>query len=183
MFGNNSAQKLFNQKQKEAIFAMTRSVNTTFILYGPPGSGKTCTIVETIRRLLEPPPRSFFNFFSSLPPTKKILICTPSNLAADAIAEAILDQNFVSESDIFRLMSSSRDAFGRNHKLESITRTTNIYSNESDEAVRQIYDIPPKTEIMAFKIIVCTLGSTPKLSKYLSPGHFSHIFVDEVCYQ
>uniref|UniRef100_A0AC34FBQ4 AAA+ ATPase domain-containing protein n=1 Tax=Panagrolaimus sp. ES5 TaxID=591445 RepID=A0AC34FBQ4_9BILA len=175
---NHNSQKLFNQKQKEAIYSMTRSVNTTFILYGSPGSGKTYTIVEAIRQLLQSHTSNSDIENDSLQSNQKILICTPSNMAADAIAEAILEQNFISVNDIFRVMSSSRDAFCRNHKLENITQTTVLYDS-NNQTIRPIFNMPTNDILKKYNIIICTLGSTPKLSKYLPPGHFSHIFVDE----
>uniref|UniRef100_A0A914QAY5 DNA2/NAM7 helicase helicase domain-containing protein n=1 Tax=Panagrolaimus davidi TaxID=227884 RepID=A0A914QAY5_9BILA len=169
-------RKPFNKKQKEAIYAMTRSVNTTFVLYGPPGSGKSYTIVEAIRQLLEPP--SIFSYQRWFGSSRKILICTPSNMAADAVAEAIIERNFVNSNEVFRLMSNSRDAFSRNHKLDCITRTT-VLCDKKNDAICPVYDVPSGDAIKKFNIIICTLGSTPKLSRYLQPGHFSHIFVDE----
>ena len=169
-----NCEKQFNVRQKEAIYAITRPVNSTFILFGPPGTGKTYTLVEAVRQLIVPT-----NAAKKIPANRRILICTPSNMAADAFAEALVDRQFIEAQDVFRLMSASRDAFFRNDKLEHITKTT-VLMDRNNEAIRPVYDCPSREELQTFKIIICTLGSVPKLALYLDRGHFSHIFIDEV---
>uniref|UniRef100_A0A914Y7Q6 RNA helicase n=1 Tax=Panagrolaimus superbus TaxID=310955 RepID=A0A914Y7Q6_9BILA len=167
-----SSTKSFNQKQKEAIYSMTRPVNTTFILFGPPGTGKTYTLVETIRQLLNPSSKK------TSTTDRTILVCTPSNMAADAIAEGIIDGNFLQTGEIFRLVSVSRDTFKRNLKLDCITQRQ-VLTDNREQTICTIYDLPNTALLKEYKIIICTLGSIPKLCLFLEPGHFSHIFVDE----
>jgi len=51
------------------------------LIHGPPGTGKTQTLLEIILQLVTPPAAS-----SSTPPTpKKILVCGPSNISVDNI--------------------------------------------------------------------------------------------------
>ena len=65
-----------NQSQKEAVeFALT--VNEIGLIHGPPGTGKTTTIVEIILQLVKL--------------GKKILVVAPSNIAVDNIAEKLID--------------------------------------------------------------------------------------------
>uniref|UniRef100_A0AC35FLJ4 Helicase ATP-binding domain-containing protein n=1 Tax=Panagrolaimus sp. PS1159 TaxID=55785 RepID=A0AC35FLJ4_9BILA len=167
-----NSTKSFNQKQKEAIYAMTRPVNTTFLLFGPPGTGKTYTLVETISQLLKPES-------GKTKSDRRILICTPSNMAADAIAEGIVDRKFVHPDEIFRIVSASCDTFQRNVKLDCITKRKNI-TDPNHKTICTVYDLPNYDMIKEYKIIICTLGSLPRLSNCgVEPGHFSHIFVDE----
>ncbi|KAE9548756.1 hypothetical protein FO519_008029 [Halicephalobus sp. NKZ332] len=158
----------FNENQKKAIFMMTQPVNSTFILFGPPGTGKTMTLVETIRQL------------SLKNPKQKFLVCTPSNMAADSFAETLLKRKIFKTNKIFRYISFSRDYFVRNHKLNSITKRFNLIGPRG-EILREVYRLPKSRELRKFKIIICTLGSVPRLSKNgrLPSDHFSHIFIDE----
>ena len=67
-----------NDSQKDAIrFCLGSS--TVACIHGPPGTGKTHTLVELIYQLLSRPA----SVISDRPP--RILVCTPSNLALDNI--------------------------------------------------------------------------------------------------
>lgn len=64
-----------NNSQKDAInFAINESAIT--IIHGPPGTGKTYTLIELIRQL------TFNN-------DEKVLVCGPSNISVDTILERL----------------------------------------------------------------------------------------------
>ncbi|CUM63976.1 uncharacterized protein PRCAT00001564001 [Priceomyces carsonii] len=64
-----------NESQKEAVnFAVHRSPIS--IIHGPPGTGKTYTVIETIKQLV-------FNN------QERVLVCAPSNIAVDTILERL----------------------------------------------------------------------------------------------
>ncbi|ORY26302.1 P-loop containing nucleoside triphosphate hydrolase protein [Naematelia encephala] len=65
-----------NDSQKEAI-KFCLSADSLACIHGPPGTGKTHTLVELIFQLLSRPASPE----TTLPP--RILVCTPSNLALD----------------------------------------------------------------------------------------------------
>uniref|UniRef100_A0A914CQA5 DNA2/NAM7 helicase helicase domain-containing protein n=1 Tax=Acrobeloides nanus TaxID=290746 RepID=A0A914CQA5_9BILA len=90
-----------NEGQIEAIQTIVRAEhgNWPFILFGPPGTGKTTTLIETVRLLVD-------EYFAI---NNRILICTPSNAAADKITRDIIKRNFLDKSSILRLMSRSAD--------------------------------------------------------------------------
>ncbi|TEB29940.1 P-loop containing nucleoside triphosphate hydrolase protein, partial [Coprinellus micaceus] len=69
-----------NPRQAEAVkeIASLKPGSVPFIVFGPPGTGKTVTVVEAIRQLLLPKN-----------PNIRILACAPSNSAADLIAERL----------------------------------------------------------------------------------------------
>ncbi|ODN72845.1 hypothetical protein L202_08275 [Cryptococcus amylolentus CBS 6039] len=75
-FGEN-----LNDSQKEAIRFCLKAHDIACI-HGPPGTGKTHTLVELVYQLLARPAPSASNSASTSQPPR-ILICTPSNLALD----------------------------------------------------------------------------------------------------
>ncbi|TID15742.1 hypothetical protein CANINC_004271 [Pichia inconspicua] len=82
-----------NSSQKEAIkFGL---VNPLTIIHGPPGTGKTSTIVEFVLQHLK------------LYKGKRVLITAPSNIAADTIIER-LSGHFKNVSDLIRIGHPAR---------------------------------------------------------------------------
>ncbi|KAL7266393.1 hypothetical protein RUND412_011062 [Rhizina undulata] len=71
-----------NESQKEAVRFALESKEVALI-HGPPGTGKTQTLLEIIRQLTTPPPPTS----ASVPETKpkRILVCGPSNISVDNI--------------------------------------------------------------------------------------------------
>ena len=71
-----------------------------YVLFGPPGTGKTTTVVEIIRqcrRLPAPPGRGRRRF--------RILVCAPTNTAADLLCERLGGQDTLG---MLRVMAYSR---------------------------------------------------------------------------
>ena len=65
-----------NESQCEAV-QLALSANDVAIIHGPPGTGKTTTVVELIRQ--------------SVRRGEKVLVCAPSNLAVDNLLERLID--------------------------------------------------------------------------------------------
>ncbi|KAI6693271.1 hypothetical protein NL676_020981 [Syzygium grande] len=130
-----------------------------YVVYGPPGTGKTMTIVEGIMQLYE-------NRADT-----RILICTPSNSAADHILEKLLGEEVVKikENEIFRLNATNR-------AYEDV-KPDHIRFCFFDELV---FKCPPIRALMRYRIIISTYMSAYLLSaEGVERGHFSHIFLDE----
>lgn len=70
-----------------------------YIIFGPPGTGKTVTIIETIKQL--------YRRASSEP--ARVLAVAPSNSAADLLAKRLVDT--VSKSHIVSIKKSSDESF------------------------------------------------------------------------
>lgn len=68
-----------------------------YLVFGPPGTGKTATIVEAISQIWQTDPSS-----------NRILVCTPSNAAADEITKRLVRN--IPENLIYRMFSPSRDS-------------------------------------------------------------------------
>lgn len=97
-----------NQSQKEAIkFAMASP--DLALIHGPPGTGKTSTIVELILQLLKQ--------------NQRVLVCGPSNISVDNIVERLAasspSTSIVRMGHPARLLPSVL-----NHSLEVLTRTS-----------------------------------------------------------
>lgn len=96
--GARSELKWFNKNlnsiQKEAIKNIMRGEARPmpYVVFGPPGTGKTVTIIEAILQLS-------INVTDS-----RILVATPSNSAADLITEHLMDSNEFLTGQFVRLV-------------------------------------------------------------------------------
>jgi len=72
--------KNLNDFQKEAVMHCLKSKEIA-VIHGPPGTGKTTTLVELLVKT------------AHLFPTVKILCCAPSNIAVDNIAEKLIESD------------------------------------------------------------------------------------------
>lgn len=70
--------KRLNDSQKDAVLAMLHEKEVT-IIHGPPGTGKTTTLVEGILQLAKN--------------GEKIIVTAPSNTAVDTLAKELMDKN------------------------------------------------------------------------------------------
>ncbi|TRY87279.1 hypothetical protein DNTS_028207 [Danionella cerebrum] len=128
-----------------------------YLLFGPPGTGKTVTIVEAIKQV------------QTNLPNACILACAPSNSAADQLCEKLITSQHVDARKIYRIYASSRNPIDI---PESLKKCSNLEG--------EIFIYPRKEDLMSYKIVVCTLVTAGRLvSGGFSVDHFSHIFVDE----
>ncbi|KAK3103257.1 hypothetical protein FSP39_017883 [Pinctada imbricata] len=165
--GNDESMdlKLFNkdiEKNQEQCVAVSHILRGTsrpapYIVFGPPGTGKTSTIVEAMKQVFHKKKDSH------------ILACTPSNSAADLLVQRLLQH--VNKSYIIRLNAMSR-AWG--NVPEKVKEVSNY--NKSDRA----YFFPPKDDLSKYRIVICTLVTAGRLaSANFQSGHFTHVFIDE----
>lgn len=147
-----------NEQQKKAIRCIVEgsAYPAPYILFGPPGTGKTITIVEAIIQI----------WALKL---GKICICTPSNSAADLIAKLLTKH--VPDSEILRLYALSRSF---DFMSPELIRCSNYEARN-----REMY-MPTSEEIMAKNIVVLTVVTAGRLVNCLSERvHFKYLFIDE----
>lgn len=73
----NYKNKFLNESQQKAISAIVQNKQIT-IVHGPPGTGKTTTLIEAIVQLIKA--------------GEKVLVAAPSNTAVDNIAKGLIEQ-------------------------------------------------------------------------------------------
>ncbi|GCB60273.1 hypothetical protein scyTo_0009148 [Scyliorhinus torazame] len=149
----NFFNSLLNEYQKSAV---TRILSgecrpTPYILFGPPGTGKTVTILEAILQI-------HFTL-----PDSRILACAPSNSAADLLCLRLHDSNFLKHGDMVRVNATCRPG-------EYIPEIVQLYSKDGED----LWDAA------RYRIIISTCSTAGLFYQIgLRPGHFTHVFVDE----
>lgn len=127
------------------------------LVFGPPGTGKTITLVEAMNQV------------SQADPTVHILACAPSNSAGDLICERLLVH--MDAHKVYRVYATSRDP-------RSVPKILLKHSNWDE--TQDSFVIPDKETLMKYTVVVTTLVSAGRLvSGGIPVGHFSHVFVDE----
>ncbi|KAF4530666.1 hypothetical protein B566_EDAN004905 [Ephemera danica] len=140
-----------NHQQAQAVQNIVNgsSLPSPYLLFGPPGTGKTVTVI----------------YFGAS--TTYILATAPSNSASDLLAERLLQS--IPPSKLIRLYSPSRDWANVPEVLKS---TANFCDRECyfpSLTELKSYRIIVATLICAGRLVS---GGFPA-------GHFTHIFVDE----
>ncbi|KAJ7484325.1 P-loop containing nucleoside triphosphate hydrolase protein [Mycena latifolia] len=126
-----------------------------FVVFGPPGTGKTVTIVEAIHQLLLRDPEA------------RILACAPSNSAADLIARNLLS---LGTTQLFRLNALTR-------KYTDLGKDLVKFSAVNDNLT---FVLPMVEDLRKYRVVVstCLSGGIPA-NLGIKRGHFTHIFCDE----
>lgn len=151
-----------NPEQQQAVRNIVNKTSSPapYLIFGPPGTGKTVTVVEAICQIWH------------LDSAKRIkqLVCAPSNAACDVVTERLL-KNLPKGAKLFRLyaIAQSFDSIREEFKTAKIVNLLD----------RDLY-IPSVEEIRSFDIIVCTAVTAGRLVTIgVPPNHFSYVFVDE----
>ncbi|KAG8954837.1 hypothetical protein FRC04_010319 [Tulasnella sp. 424] len=146
-----------NPAQLEAVASIVNrpAGAVPFVIWGPPGTGKTITVVEAIRQVLAKNPNA------------RILACAPSNSAADLIAQ--------------RLTSLGRN---RLFRMNAPSRFTNRLPDDLRDFVYKDRDgyftVQGAQHLKQFSVVVSTcLSASIPFGVGVEVGHFSHIFIDE----
>ncbi|KIO21468.1 hypothetical protein M407DRAFT_44382, partial [Tulasnella calospora MUT 4182] len=146
-----------NPLQLEAVTAIVNRPAgvVPFVIWGPPGTGKTITVVEAIRQVLKKDPHA------------RILACAPSNSAADLIAQRLTD---LGKEKLFRMNAPSRFSNRLPDQLRDF-----VYKDRDG-----YFSVKGAEHIKKFSVVVSTcLSASIPYGVGVEIGHFSHIFIDE----
>ncbi|KAJ7669407.1 P-loop containing nucleoside triphosphate hydrolase protein [Mycena polygramma] len=146
-----------NAPQLQAVVSIVkrRPGSVPFVIFGPPGTGKTVTMVEAIRQVLLADPNA------------RILACAPSNSAADLIASRLMS---LSTDELFRFYAPSR------HRDQVALELRDYTYTKPDGH----FSVPPLSRMKRFRVVVATCVSASVVSGIGIPrGHYTHIFCDE----
>lgn len=130
-----------------------------YVIHGPPGTGKTMTLVEAVLQLY------------TTRKDARILVCAASNSAADYVLQKLINKEtpVVQEHEIFRLNAASRS-------YEDVPSDL-IHFCFFDDLV---FKCPPLQALWRYRIIICTyMSASLPYAEGIRRGHFSHIFLDE----
>ncbi|KAM3610001.1 uncharacterized protein V6R79_023715 [Siganus canaliculatus] len=142
-----------NPPQKEAVKRILAGEcrPSPYVLFGPPGTGKTITLVEAILQV--------YHFL----PGSRVLVCTPSNSAADLICIRLHHSGFLHAAGLARMNAVSR------HE-ESVPEVLRQYAKAGEDIRHASFH----------RIVVSTCSSAGMFHNIgLQVGHFTHVFLDE----
>ncbi|CAG9565265.1 unnamed protein product [Danaus chrysippus] len=154
-----------NEEQKSAVEHIVSGTCglAPYIVFGPPGTGKTMTIVEAIVQIVARNPKY------------RVMVCTDSNMAADHIALMLLKYNKMLNISNFllRASSQSREWSVLPSGLASVSNGTSYSTFRSVN----------NAEVSKYRIFVTTLSHAAKYGSNRSQSAYklqmSHLFIDE----
>ncbi|KAM9205925.1 RNA helicase Mov10l1 [Mergus octosetaceus] len=142
-----------NEQQKLAVKRIVSGEcrPTPYILFGPPGTGKTITVVEAILQIHYTLPDS------------RILVCAPSNAATDLICLRLHQSNLLKPGAMVRINASCRSP-------EQIDDIVKPYCKDGEDIWKASW----------FRIIITTCSSAGMFYQTgVRLGHFTHVILDE----
>lgn len=147
-----------NPPQQDAIANIVnrRHPEIPFIVFGPPGTGKTAVLVEAVLQLCENP-------------STRILMAAPSNAAADQLALRLLQAGL--KASLFRLCAPTRAPITLTPGLEKV-----VCRNGRDGP----FCTPGLEVLKRYRVVISTCLSAGVLAGVGVPaGHYTHVMIDE----
>ncbi|KAK2500261.1 hypothetical protein MC885_018589 [Smutsia gigantea] len=122
-----------------------------YVLFGPPGTGKTVTIIEAILQV-----------YHALPDSR-VLVCTPSNSAADLVCLRLHESQALRPGAMVRVNATCRSE-------ETVTDAIKPYCKDGEDVWKASRS----------RVIISTCSSAGLFYQIgVRVGHFTHVFVDE----
>ncbi|KAH8370044.1 hypothetical protein KR093_001979, partial [Drosophila rubida] len=168
--------KSLNSIQKRAVANILRgeAKNTPYVIFGPPGTGKTVTLVETVLQLVHNLPSS------------RLLVCAPSNSAADLITKHIIDSKVLAHGEFIRLVSYNQVEKGLiPEELISHCGTAEIGVPDKRTECMVVTESGLKlrcqSKFIALRRVIISTCSTMGtfLQMDFPSNHFTHLLIDE----
>ncbi|KAH9630824.1 hypothetical protein HF086_001052 [Spodoptera exigua] len=153
-----------NLEQRCAVECIVTNSSGTapYLLHGPPGTGKTITIVEAILQLAI----SERNYH--------IMVCTDSNMAADHVASMLIQYSHLFPKSNWLLRANSKF-----RNWETLPKCLLKYSNGRSR--HHFINIAIK-DFMSYRIVVTTLSHAAKFGRYLSTSLMERLKKDNSLY-
>ena len=176
----------------ERMLAPTRSTDHALLVFGPPGTGKTMTLVEGVLTAL-----------CTGGPDTRILCCAPSDSAADVFVQRIIARaaNFSPRPPAFVPWANTDTSMNTPNQSSSSKSCSNTawmlrlnpsvrdmasvrpevvpFSAKLDPTCNR-FQVPSVDELRRFPILVTTCATSVLLhDRGLLPGHFDFIIIDE----
>ncbi|XP_036904980.1 RNA helicase Mov10l1 [Sturnira hondurensis] len=144
---------LLNENQKLAVRRILSGDcrPLPYILFGPPGTGKTVTIIEAVLQV-----------YHALPDSR-ILVCAPSNSAADLACLRLHESQRLQPGTMVRVNATCR-------LEETVMEAIKAYCKDGEDVWKA----------SRFRVITTTCSSAGLFHQIgVRVGHFTHVFVDE----
>jgi helicase MOV-10 len=149
------ANPTLNDEQQSAVrnILLGSGRPIPYIIFGPPGTGKTTTVAEAVYQLAKHPDQM------------KILLVAPSNDAADILVSKL--SRYFPPSEMRRILAFSRS-------IDTVPTELRAYYREGQSELEQ------QEDIMSARIVVSTMNLAARFSFLGVPkGHFSVLCIDE----
>ncbi|XP_066040646.1 RNA helicase Mov10l1 isoform X1 [Chamaea fasciata] len=144
---------LLNMQQKLAVRRILSGEcrPTPYLLFGPPGTGKTVTVIEAILQI-------HFTL-----PDSRILVCAPSNAATDLICLRLHQSSLLKPGTMVRVNAAFRS-------IEQIDDLVKPYCKDGDDIKKTLWS----------RIVITTCSSAGLFYQADTRlGHFTHVILDE----
>lgn len=123
-----------NHEQKTAAASISQYHHPIpYLISGPPGTGKTRTVVESVYQIL------------CVVPNSHILLCAPSNSATDTLALRLAQGGYLKPHELLRLNDKDRT-------FAEVPDTIRAFCYVEDDK----FALPPFKTLMAYRVVVTT---------------------------
>jgi len=165
-----------NEAQAEAVRRVVEGEARAvpYCIFGPPGTGKTTTVVELVLQCRKLPPSVACCGYTHTPPPApafRILVSAPTNTAADLLCSRLATKGLRDPLLMLRLNSYSR------------TKTdvpSDVFDLSCWSDGESAFTPPPLLELLSKSVVVATLSMAGKLVNFGVPrGHFDLLVIDE----
>ncbi|KAI8039036.1 probable RNA helicase armi [Drosophila gunungcola] len=162
--------------QKRAVYNILKgeAEDIPYVIFGPPGTGKTVTLVETLLQLVRNLPGA------------RILVGTPSNSSADLVTKRLIDCNVLLPGDFIRLVSHNqveRDAIPPELMSYCATVDHGMVGSCEDSMVTTESGLKLRCQMKFIGSHRITISTCATLGNFLQmgfpTGHFTHALFDE----